>query len=110
MQSRLKAGGWVAILLGRWASRMSQEASLSCKIQEQQWQASMGASSSPLLVESRLNLPQKDISWRNGEMTSESKTGTRLLENGPILQQGLPVSKVWMPEHKKQLLLEQFAF
>lgn len=109
MQSRLKAGGWVAILLGRWASRMSQEASLSCKIQEQQWQASMGASSSPLLVERRLNLLQKGISWRNGEMTSESKTGTRLLENGPILQQGLPVSKEHK-KHKKRLLLEQFAF
>lgn len=47
MQSRLK----VAILLGRWASYMSQEASLSCKSHKMQWQASKGASSSPSLKE-----------------------------------------------------------
>lgn len=85
MQSRLKADCWAAIFLGRWASHMSQEALLSCEIQEQQWQASKGASSSPLLAERRLNLLQKGTSWRNGEMMSERKTGARLLENAPIL-------------------------
>lgn len=73
MQSRLKAGWWAAIFLGRWASHMSQEASLSGEIQEQQWQASKEASSSLPSVERRLNLPQKGTSWRNREMTSQKK-------------------------------------
>lgn len=85
MQSRLKADCWVAIFLGRWASHVSQEASLPCEIQEQQWQASERASPGLLLVERRLNLLQKGTSWRNGEMMSETEMGVRLLENAPIL-------------------------
>lgn len=107
MQSRLKAGWWLAIFLGRWASHMSQKASLSCEIQEQQWQASKETSSGPPLVERRLNLPQKGTSWRNGEMMSQKNPVCEALTKRAHI---LTVSEVCMPELKKCLLSEQSVF